>query len=321
MPWEQTENEIRHRERDPGDFQEGSFRRIPFKRSKPRVFAVIGHLKGETTTTVQSLRFPKDDGWTMEKAKAWHKDHYKKAFEDWSAQILGPIETKILPLDLRELSEQGTFLGLSAVYNTRDRIGDLIMPGAFTKTLAENGGKYPLFYGHRVNIGVSEVRDSVDGLLTKGLLNLEKAAARDVYSDLKFYRDKGVRLGMSIGFLPVPGKVEFKADGRVLHELMLFENTLTELPLHPNALVQSIKSMDEAEEISELLLDVKAGRAISAERAQRLREIAQQILALLDEAGATTSDDEAATKSIEPAFDHSALTQFRDLLKEVLKWN
>lgn len=73
--WEETENEIRHSIRDPDKFQEDSFRRITIKKDKPRVFAIIGRLKGETSTKVQSLRFPKEDSWTMAKAKKWAADH------------------------------------------------------------------------------------------------------------------------------------------------------------------------------------------------------------------------------------------------------
>jgi hypothetical protein len=73
--WEDMENEIRHRLRDPADFEEDSFRRITLQQKKPRVFAIAGHLKGETTMTVQSVRFPKDDGWTMAEAKKWMADH------------------------------------------------------------------------------------------------------------------------------------------------------------------------------------------------------------------------------------------------------
>jgi hypothetical protein len=73
--WEDMENEIRHRLRDPADFEEDSFRRITLQQKKPRVFAVAGRLKGETTMTVQSVRFPKDDGWTMAEAKKWMADH------------------------------------------------------------------------------------------------------------------------------------------------------------------------------------------------------------------------------------------------------
>jgi len=75
--WEETENESRYRVRDPKDFQEDSFRRIILEKDKPRVFAIVGKLKGETTTETQSLRFPKDDDWTIAKAKEWVKDHFK----------------------------------------------------------------------------------------------------------------------------------------------------------------------------------------------------------------------------------------------------
>lgn len=72
---EETENEIRFRVKEPGKFKEGSFRRITIKKDKPKIFGIIGKLKGETSTTLQSLRFPKDDGWTKDKAKKWISDN------------------------------------------------------------------------------------------------------------------------------------------------------------------------------------------------------------------------------------------------------
>lgn len=73
--WEETDNEIRYRIKNPDDFEDDSFRRIIIAKDKPRVFAIIGKLKGETTTTMQSLRFPKDDEWMLTDAKKWVKDH------------------------------------------------------------------------------------------------------------------------------------------------------------------------------------------------------------------------------------------------------
>jgi uncharacterized protein YjaG (DUF416 family) len=35
----------------------------------------MGKLKGEDTMTVQSVLFPKEDGWTMDGAKEWIKEH------------------------------------------------------------------------------------------------------------------------------------------------------------------------------------------------------------------------------------------------------
>lgn len=72
--WEETENEIRHRVREPGLFSK--FRYITLKADKPRVRAVLGKLKNEDNEwKIQSLRFPKSDDWTMAKAKAWVKAH------------------------------------------------------------------------------------------------------------------------------------------------------------------------------------------------------------------------------------------------------
>ncbi len=81
MPWEETENEIRHRIREPGEFEPNSFRRVTLQAARPQVFAIIGKLKGETKTTVQALRFPKDQGWTVAKAKEWVKEHFKGAVD------------------------------------------------------------------------------------------------------------------------------------------------------------------------------------------------------------------------------------------------
>lgn len=73
--WEDKPETIFYRIRDPKQFQEGSFRTIPIKRDKPRVNGIIGKLKGENKTTLQALRFPKGDGWTLDKAKKWVADH------------------------------------------------------------------------------------------------------------------------------------------------------------------------------------------------------------------------------------------------------
>jgi len=71
--WDETDSEIRHRVRDPENFEK--FRSIKIKKDKPKVNAIYGKLKGKDEWQIQALRFPKEDGWTMESAKAWVKDH------------------------------------------------------------------------------------------------------------------------------------------------------------------------------------------------------------------------------------------------------
>jgi hypothetical protein len=64
-------NEHAARVRDPGAFEKNSFRR---KKLDTGIIIIIGHLKGETTTTTQSYRFDADV-FTAAEAKAWLKEH------------------------------------------------------------------------------------------------------------------------------------------------------------------------------------------------------------------------------------------------------
>jgi phage shock protein A len=82
------------RVRDPADFEEGSFRTIRLPKSKaenPDVFAIIGRLKGETTTTIQAYRFPKDQ-FTPAEAKTWLKDN---GVTDYSFEEAAQAQNKL----------------------------------------------------------------------------------------------------------------------------------------------------------------------------------------------------------------------------------
>jgi hypothetical protein len=56
--------------RSPGQFQEGSFRRI----KNGKLVILIGKLKGETSTSTQAFRYPKE-GWTESAARKHCEDH------------------------------------------------------------------------------------------------------------------------------------------------------------------------------------------------------------------------------------------------------
>jgi len=75
MPWEETENEITHRVQDPSIFIKDSFATITLKKDHPRVDAIIAKRPGQDTTEIQALRFPKEDGWTLDAAKEWAAAH------------------------------------------------------------------------------------------------------------------------------------------------------------------------------------------------------------------------------------------------------
>jgi hypothetical protein len=68
-----TDGFIRFRQREPKEFKKGSYRTITLSEKKG-IKAVIGVLKGKTTTVIQSYIFDKNK-FTVDEAKGWLKDH------------------------------------------------------------------------------------------------------------------------------------------------------------------------------------------------------------------------------------------------------
>jgi len=88
LPWEQTPEFIRSGHRDPSEFEPHSLRTITLSEEEG-IKAVVGKLKGKTTTEVVSYLFERKRGWTLEKAKAWFREHEARAKESfgWSGSI------------------------------------------------------------------------------------------------------------------------------------------------------------------------------------------------------------------------------------------
>jgi len=78
-----SENTIRIRVKDPGAFKEGSFRTISIGKESQGIQAVVGHLEGETSMTVQSYIFDKDK-WTVVAARKWADEHKPKSLNEIS---------------------------------------------------------------------------------------------------------------------------------------------------------------------------------------------------------------------------------------------
>ncbi|MEM3875398.1 MAG: hypothetical protein QXU45_09745 [Candidatus Bathyarchaeia archaeon] len=87
LPWEETDQYIRSGHRDPEDFEQNSFRTITLSEDEG-IKAVIGKLKGENKTTVQSYLFDKAKSWNVEKAKAWFEKHREATVKEHVSAIL-----------------------------------------------------------------------------------------------------------------------------------------------------------------------------------------------------------------------------------------
>jgi HK97 family phage prohead protease len=142
-------------------------------------------------------------------------------------------------LELKSIAEDGSFEGLAAVYGNKDLGGDIIEPGAFTKSLAEKA-QVPLLYQHDPHepIGVGTLTDTEQGLAITGKLVLQSDVARKCYALMR----AGALKGLSIGYQIVTAAA---ANGaRLLKELKLAEVSIVTFPMNPLAVVTEVKEQD-----------------------------------------------------------------------------
>ena len=146
--------------------------------------------------------------------------------------------------------DAGIVEGYASVFNTRDHSKDMVLPGAFTKTLSERGQHIVYIPSHDYRIHVKdipavplEVREDNKGLYTKTQFFLNTAAGRDSFAVIKAYQAAKRPLGMSYTFKAQDYKNE--SDGRTLKAVDLFEYGHTALPMLDAARTISAKADNE----------------------------------------------------------------------------
>lgn len=157
------------------------------------------------------------------------------------------MKTKDFALQVKDLSEDGTFEGYGSVHGNVDSYGERVMPGAFTASLAKHkreGSQVLMLWQHNASepIGVWEdLAEDAKGLWGKGQLILEVQKAREVHALMK---RKAIG-GLSIGYR----EIKTTPDGNVrnLEELDLYEISPVSFPANRRARIEAVKSerMDE----------------------------------------------------------------------------
>ena len=85
------------------------------------------------------------------------------------------MEQKVCRVQVKAGAE-GVVSGWASRYEkTPDRSGDIVAPGAYARTLRENGGIVPVLFSHSAQrpIGVGRLTDRPEGLWIDARLNLD----------------------------------------------------------------------------------------------------------------------------------------------------
>jgi HK97 family phage prohead protease len=200
------------------------------------------------------------------------------------------------------VSDDGTFEGLLATYNNVDLGGDTIEPGAFTKSLQENGNVIPLLWQHdsRQPIGSLTVADTAAGLQVKGEILTDTPVGDYAYKTIKRTPVKG----LSIGYDTV--KHAWDGPVRRLKELRLWEGSIVTFPMDTNALIMSVKHAKETKD------DFNAELA-----EQQLYDAGPKMMCALRDALYSVFWDGALSDNDKVAMVQASIQQFSD---SYLKW-
>lgn len=156
-------------------------------------------------------------------------------------------------------AKQGIVTGYFSVFGNKDSDGDIILPGAFTKTIKENGpgsGKQRILHllQHEPTMPLGKPHVLTED--AKGLYFESKISGTSYGRDtLKLYED-GVLTEHSIGYKVV--KNEPKDDANYLHELRLWEGSTVSWGANMEALVTGIKAEDKEAVYDKLIKKLEA---------------------------------------------------------------
>lgn len=153
------------------------------------------------------------------------------------------MQTKYLTtnLEIKALNKR-EFEGYGSVFGNKDWGNDVVMPGAFTRTLAEhkNDGSLPMmFWMHdpsRVPGKWTEMREDDHGLYVKGVL-ADTPLGNEIHT---LFQMKAVS-GLSIGY--IPQDTDYNSDGvRLIKQADLLETSVVSIPMNPRAQIAHAKS-------------------------------------------------------------------------------
>jgi len=151
------------------------------------------------------------------------------------------LNTKALSGTLANVASDGSFEGYAALFGRVDLGRDLILPGAFARSLAERGaGGVRMLFQHDpaepIGTWLSLHEDGV-GLFVRGRLALDVGRAREVLALMR----AGALDGLSIGFRAVEGRTDPRSRVRRLSRIDLWEVSVVTFPMQPDARIASVK--------------------------------------------------------------------------------
>ena len=200
------------------------------------------------------------------------------------------MERKNLQIEVKEFDAgTGVFSGFASTSDL-DRGNDIIVKGAFSRTLSERGDRVKILWQHDMDKPIGkplQLKETEGGLFIEGKLS-DTERGREALTLLK----DGVIDSMSIGYSVK--EADYNEDGvRVIRDLDLFEVSLVTFPMNEQARVTAVKSVD-VRTVEKVLRDAGYSRS-------QAKAIAGAGVKSLREADEQQAKDEAMTEEVKTA--------------------
>lgn len=220
------------------------------------------------------------------------------------------MEEKVLKklyckMKINDLDDKGTFTGYASVFNNVDLGDDVMLPGAFKRTIKNSGGVIPILSSHDMDkeIGITQsLKEDDYGLEVKGKLyisddpKMDLPEARNKYIIMQNRKKVGKPMGQSIGYYTMKHRWDQeKPNIRFLEEVRLHEISLVSIPMNELATVTDAKSLEN--EIEKLFELAENYELFDDRQKKSILEKVEKLNALLG-TSAVKDPDSATVKSI-----------------------
>lgn len=150
------------------------------------------------------------------------------------------LETKFSKVEAEAVTTEGVISGYASLFGVEDLGGDVVVAGAFAKSLESRHPKLLWDHDPGAPIGAwTSVKEDGKGLRVEGRLAMGTVKGREAHELLRM----GAIDGLSIGFRTV--KSARQGNARLIQEATLHEISVVSIPMLESAKIDTVKTANE----------------------------------------------------------------------------
>ncbi|MBN88346.1 HK97 family phage prohead protease [Candidatus Woesearchaeota archaeon] len=140
----------------------------------------------------------------------------------------------------------GVVKGYGSYFGNKDSDNDVIMKGAYKKTIKENGERVKYLYQHNMMQPIGKMKELYED--DKGLVFVAEIAKTQLGKDVVELMKSGILTENSVGIMPI--QKENKRDYREITEVKLYEISAVTLAANEEAKILDVKGNVDYEKLT-----------------------------------------------------------------------